>query len=121
MGIDEQGHKLNFPGDESKVHKKKTSSKFIGVSCDKNKSKWKAQRWRKCEKNSIYNEAYHNEEETAHESDTLVRKLTKNCKQNLKLNFTDHKIEFSNVIDFIGVGSKKKCLGWRAQKQNKHE
>merc|ERR1712058_67044 len=63
----EQDHKLNFPDDDTEVYpeKKKTSSKFIGVSFNKNESKWETKRWSKSENKTLFNGRYDDEETTA--------------------------------------------------------
>merc|ERR1712098_1005725 len=70
----EQNHKLNFPEDDTEVYpeKKKTSSKFIGVSFNKKQANWRVERWNKSENKLIYNGYYDNEETAARASDTLA-------------------------------------------------
>merc|ERR1712098_396811 len=65
-----QNHKLNFPEDHTEVYpeKKKTSSKFIGVSFNKKQANWRVERWNKSER--FYNGHYDNEETAARASDT---------------------------------------------------
>merc|ERR1712098_677383 len=92
----EQNHKLNFPEDDTEVYpeKKKTSSKFIGVSFNKRaESMWSVGRWSKKENKTLFNGHYENEETAAHASDTLARKLMKNGEQNLKLSFPEDDTE----------------------------
>merc|ERR1712034_17083 len=90
----EQGHKLNFPDEVTKIYPEKykeTSSKFIGVSYSANMQKWKAQRWSRHEKKIVYTGSYEDEETAAHASDTLARKLMEKDTLTLKLNFPgDH-------------------------------
>jgi hypothetical protein len=52
----ENGHKLNFPDNNIEVSReeKRYSSKFIGVSYHKKRSKWCAQRCGKNENNIVY-------------------------------------------------------------------
>jgi len=69
---------------------KKRTSKYIGVSYNKKNSKWNAQR-RSKEDNKVFSYGHYDDEITAaHASDTLTRKLMKNCKRKLKLNFPDN-------------------------------
>jgi hypothetical protein len=84
----EQQLKLNFPYDENEVRpeKTKTSSKFIGVSYNEPKGKWRASRYSKIEKKLVYNGHYKDEKTATHASDTLARKLMKNGEKNHKLN-----------------------------------
>merc|ERR1712098_321632 len=87
----EQKLKLNFPDDHTEVHREKKSiaSKYIGVSYIKRKSKWYVQRHSKTENKYVSNGCYNDEEQAAHASDTLARKLMENGDQILKLNFPD--------------------------------
>jgi len=92
----EQGHKLNFPDDHTRVYpeKKTTSSKYIGVSYSENRSKWIAQRRSKHdEKKMICSGRYENEETAAHASDTLAKKLIANGELGHKLNFPEDDTE----------------------------
>jgi len=89
----EQNLKLNFPDDNTKVHKKIHSSKFIGVTYYKPNGKWFVQRWGKNVNKVVYYGLYDNEETAAHASDTLARQLMKNGELNLKLNFPDDNTE----------------------------
>jgi len=120
----EQNHKLNFPDDYTVVHwETKNTNKYIGVAYHKNRLKWMAQRWSKNENDMLYNGYYSDEEKAAHASDTLARKLMKNGKQNLKLNF---------LHDYTEVYPEKKkhprCFGvtydkgkWKVQRWSRHE
>merc|ERR1712098_56275 len=85
----EKGHKLNFPNDETEVHAKTNSSKYVGVSYAKRESKWQAKRWNKNENRSIHNGYYDSEEAAAYASDTVARKIMENGSILLKLNFPD--------------------------------
>merc|ERR1712098_518997 len=80
---------LNFPDDDTDVFpvEKNTSSQYIGVSYDINRSKWQAQRYSRLEKKMISNGSYENEETAARASDTLARKLMANGEKAHKLNF----------------------------------
>merc|ERR1712034_146468 len=73
----EQGHKLNFPDDYTEVYpeEQRFSSKFIGVSYDKSKAKWRARRWNKNENKKVSKGSYDDEESAAHASDALARTL----------------------------------------------
>merc|ERR1712098_819259 len=90
-----QGHKLNFPNDDTEVfrERKTDSSQYIGVTYDIKTSKWRALRCSKHEKKEFYNGRYENEERAAYASDTLARKLIINGEQGHKLNFPDDKTE----------------------------
>merc|ERR1712098_778689 len=81
----EQTLKLNFPEDQTEIYKqeKKTSSKFIGVSFNRTKSKWGVQR--QSNNKTLFNGRYDDEETAARASDTLARKLMKSGEQTLKL------------------------------------
>jgi len=87
----EQTLKLNFPEDDTEVYpeKRKTSSKFIGVSFNKKNSNWKVERCNKKEHKQLFNGYYDDEETAARASDTLARILMKNGEQTHKLNFPD--------------------------------
>jgi len=90
MDNGEQNHRLNFPDDEIEMYRENQfTSKFIGVTFDKNISKWRAQRRSRNGNKNIYNGCYGKEETAAHASDTLARKLMENGEQKLKLNFPD--------------------------------
>merc|ERR1712034_57471 len=66
MKSGEHNLKLNFPDDQKEVHwKTKVNNRFIGVSYDKNRSKWRAQRWSKNENTNVCNGYYTNEERAA--------------------------------------------------------
>merc|ERR1712098_411561 len=82
-------HKLNFPDDHIEVYREEKSSKYIGVFYDKNKSKWRVQRWIKNENKRVSNGSYDDAETAAHASDALARQLMENGEQKLKLNFPD--------------------------------
>merc|ERR1712098_130485 len=49
MANGEENIKLNFPDDNTEVHKKRKSSTYIGVSFHKQASKWGVIRWSKKE------------------------------------------------------------------------
>merc|ERR1712098_345056 len=122
----EQNLKLNFPDDDTKVYpeEKKTSSKFIGVSFNRTKSKWKAQR--RSNNKTLFNGHYDDEETAARASDTLARKLIKSGEQNHKLNFPDDDTEVypeekKTSSNFIGVSFNKKESKWGAQRWSKSE
>merc|ERR1712098_611988 len=89
----EQNHKLNFPDDDTEVHKKEKYSEFIGVSFHKSKAKWLAYRVSKHEKKIVHNGSYDTEEAAANASDTLAKKLMKTGEQGHKLNFPDDETE----------------------------
>jgi len=84
-------HSLNFHDDSTEVHKEQKikSSKYFGVSYNKNSKAWLAQRRSKLEKKIFTAGTYRDEETAAIASDTLARKLMANGDQNLKLNFPD--------------------------------
>merc|ERR1712058_51100 len=93
--------------------KKKTSSKFIGVSFNKKISKWETRRWSKNENKTLYNGCYDDEETAARASDTLARKLMKTGEQNIKLNFPEDDTEVypeekKTSSKFIGVTFNKR-------------
>merc|ERR1712098_182621 len=73
----------------TKFIRKKKGSKFIGVTHNKNKSKWRAQRKSKYGNTMVYYGCYDDEETAAHASDTLARKLMGNGEQKVTLNFPD--------------------------------
>merc|ERR1712034_58675 len=91
----EQGHKLNFPDDDTEVfpEKKTFSSQFVGVVYSIKISKWKATRRSKHEKKDVYNGCYDNEKTAARASDTLARILITNGEQGHKLNFPNDETE----------------------------
>merc|ERR1712098_514601 len=94
MANGKQTLKLNFPEDHAEVFPEKNqTSKYIGVSYNVSKARWFVQRWSKTENKNVSNGTYKNEETAAHASDTLARKLMKNSKQTLKLNFPDDETE----------------------------
>merc|ERR1712098_455747 len=90
-----QNLKLNFSDDYIEVYPKEKAltSKYIGVIYDKNKLRWKVQRWSKSENKVLYNGSYNNEKTAAHASDTLARKLMEDGEQRHKLNFPDDHTE----------------------------
>jgi len=97
IGNGEQGHKLNFPDDNTELHKRKNSSHYIGVTYYKTNKKWRVQRHSKLnEKIVIHNGYYDTEEEAAHGSDILARRLMKNGEQGHKLNFPDDETKKEN-------------------------
>merc|ERR1712098_255732 len=121
----EQNHKLNFPEDHTEVYpeKKKTSSKFIGVSFEK---KWRIQRWSKKENKMFYNGRYDDEETAARASDTLARKLMKNSSQSLKLNFPEddtevYPAEKKASAKFSGVTFNTTKSKWRVERRSKNK
>jgi len=86
----EKGHELNFPDSDIEVHperKRTITSKYLGVSYNKKIGMWAAHRNSKIEKSPICNGYYCEEERAAHASDTLARKLMKNGEKDHKLNF----------------------------------
>jgi len=89
----EQAHKLNFPDDETDVHKKRGYSQYIGVTYAKNISKWKTQRYSKNENKAVSNGYYDTEEAAAYASDILASKLMESGEQCHKLNFPDDDTE----------------------------
>merc|ERR1712098_643524 len=118
----EQGHKLNFPDDDTEVYpeEKKTYSHYIGITC-KN-SKWHVQRWSKNENRNFYNGSYKSEAKAARASDTLARKLMANGEQGYKLNFPDddtevHPEEKKSSSEYIGVSYNKR--NWSAKRWSK--
>merc|ERR1712098_436835 len=118
----EQGHKLNFPDDDTEVHKKAATSEYIGVTY-KN-SKWYVIRYSKNAKNLVSN-GYHDDEETAaHASDTLARKLMNKGEQDHKLNFPDDHTEVykkAATSQYIGVSFNAYWKKWYAQRNSKNE
>merc|ERR1712034_87500 len=75
-------------------------------------------------KKMVYNGVYDTEEEAAHASDTLARKLMKNGEQVRKLNFPDDKTEVhkkGNSSQYIGVSYCKRDAKWKAQRHSKNE
>jgi len=123
----EQKFKLNFPDDHTEVyHEIYAYSKFIGVTFNKNMSKWRAQRHSKTDNKTISNGCYNDEETAAHASDTLARKLMENGEQIHKLNFPDDHTETLSKKrkmspKFIGVTYIKKKQQWRVQRWSKTE
>merc|ERR1712034_73787 len=92
----EQVRNLNFPDDDTEVHKR-NSSEYIGVSYFKKDTKWRAQRHSKLNENKmISNGHYDTEEAAARASYTLARRLMKNGEQGHKLNFPDDETEKEN-------------------------
>merc|ERR1712098_670972 len=79
----------NFPEDYTEVYPAEKSSKFIGVTYDKDSSKWRVQRRSKNENKNVSNGYYVDEVTAARASDTLARKLMDNGEQKLELNFPD--------------------------------
>merc|ERR1712098_249241 len=76
-------------GDETEVHPKTDRDNYIGVSYNKKQERWRAVRWSKNEKQSVFKGYYKDEIAAAHASDALARKLIKNGEQNHRLNFPD--------------------------------
>merc|ERR1712098_436082 len=105
--------------------KMKTSSNYIGVSCNKRNEIWYAQRYSKNEKKLVYNGTYKDEETAARASDTLARKLMANSNQNLELNFPFDHIEVwlgeMKTSKYIGVSYNKERSKWYVQRQSKNE
>merc|ERR1712098_869575 len=91
----EQGHKLNFPDDETEVFPegRTSSSQYIGVSYHMKTLKWQASRYSKHEEKNTYNGSYDNDKRAAHASDTLARKLIINGEEGHKLNFPNDETE----------------------------
>jgi len=123
----EQKLKLNFPDDHTEVYpeKKNTISKYIGVFYIKKKS-WYVQRWSTDENKKVSNGCYNDAKTAARASDTLARKLMKNGKQKLQLNFPDDHTEVypekkDIASKFIGVSYKKEYSKWGAQRWNTNE
>merc|ERR1712098_725278 len=124
----EEGHKLNFPNDDTEVfpEEKTKSSQYIGVNYREDTSKWQAKRYSKHEKKEFYNGSYDNEETAAHASDTLARKLNANTEQGHNLNFPNDDTEMFPVekpssSQYIGVRYDVKTSKWRAHRRSKHE
>jgi len=120
--------KLNFPDEHTEVYPEKDkTSKFIGVTYSKEKSKWRAQRWSKIENKPIYNGSYDGEETAAHATDTLARRLMENGKQKLELNFPDECTEVYPEKDerfsskYIGVSYNKRDSKWSVRRYSKSE
>merc|ERR1712098_301690 len=103
------------------------SSKFIGVSISRNRSKWIAKRWSKNENKAVCNGyCYDNEETAAHASDTLARKLMKNGEHGHKLNFPyDHTEVYPDkkkfTSKFIGVSYHEKRSKWFVRRWGKND
>merc|ERR1712098_262574 len=120
----EQTHKLNFPDDRTEIYPEK-SSKHIGLSYDKNVSKWYAQRRSKTDKKLFSNGYYDDEETAARASDTLARKLMKNGEKGHKLNFPDDHIEVhpekTTTSKYNGVSYHGKNLNWYVRRWSKSE
>merc|ERR1712098_429627 len=115
----EHDHKLNFP-------ERRNASKYIGLSYEKDKSKWAVRRWSKYENKSVSNGYYFNEETAAHASDTLARKLIKNGEEGHKLNFSDDDTEVYPkekipVSEYFGVTLNKSKSKWCASRWSKNE
>merc|ERR1712098_918141 len=93
VGNGEHHHKLNFPDDDTEVHRKEVTpvSKYIGVTYNKKIARWTAQR--RFKERMVYNGAYKVEERAAHASDTLARKLMENGEHHHKLNFPNDDTE----------------------------
>jgi len=90
----EEGHKLNFPKDETEAWtKKETSSKYIGVSWSKRDSKWQVGIWSKMVGKMVHNGRFSEEIKAAHASDTLARELINNGGESYKLNFPNDETE----------------------------
>jgi hypothetical protein len=128
MENSKQKLKLNFPDDLTEVYpeEKNISSKFIGVSFDKNKSKWRAQRWSKYKNKTIGNGHFEDEETAAHASDTLARKLIENGEHGHELNFPDDITEVypekkNTFSKFIGVSYNTKESKWKVLRWRRHE
>merc|ERR1712098_994896 len=100
------------------------SSKFIGVSISRNRSKWIAKRWSKNENKAVCNGyCYDNEETAAHASDTLARKLMKNGEHGHKLNFpddfTEYNAERKDYSRYLGVSYDKRIERWVVMRWSK--
>merc|ERR1712098_567632 len=115
--------KLNFPEDDTEVYpeKKKTSSKFIGVSFN---SKWTVER--RSKNKTLYNGRYDDEETAARARDTLARKLMKDGEKNHKLNFPEDDTEVypekrKPSSEFIGVSFHKKESKWTVERRSKNK
>jgi len=123
----EKYHKLNFPENDTEIYpeKRKTFSKFIGVSFNEQRSKWKVQRWSKNENKKLFNGYYDDEETAAHASDTLARKIMEKGEQNYKFNFPDDDTEVYPKKDitskFIGVSYHKNTSKWYVQRKNDYK
>jgi len=139
MENSEQKLKLNFPDDHTEIYpdEKRFTSKFIGVSFDRNNSKWKVQRWSTNDNKRVHNGYYDDEETAAHASDNLARKLVKNGEQKLKLNFPDDHTEAfpekmyryprmktcekNTISKYIGVSYKKENSKWYVQRWSQND
>jgi hypothetical protein len=126
MEIGEKQLTLNFPDDDTEVYpdKKSTTSKFIGVTFQKNNSKWYVQRWSQNDNKKVSNGCYNEAETAAHASDTLARQLMENGEQKLTLNFPDDYIEVyreKKTSKYIGVSYNNNKLKWNVQRWSKNE
>jgi len=127
MNNGEQGHKLNFPDDDTEVHKKTATSQYIGVTYSAFWKKWHVQRKSKNEKKLVHNGGYDNEKTAAHASDTLARELTEKGEHGHKLNFPDDHTEVhpekAATSEYIGVTyiHGQKHSKWRAQRYSRNE
>jgi len=104
----EQGHKLNFPDDETEIYPEKKNSKYFGVSYNKNNLMWYSCRHSRSKKTTVYNGYYDNEEAAARASDTLARELMKNGERNHKLNFPGYIINHQMYIKNATSQQKKR-------------
>jgi len=119
----ENGHKLNFPDDDTELYPKKTTD-YIGVIYQKREKTWRAERWSKHEYKTVYNGTSYKDEETAAlASDTLTRKLMEKGEKGHKLNFPDDKTEVfpREINNYFGVNYNKRQEAWYVQRHSKHE
>jgi hypothetical protein len=133
MDNGERGHKLNFPDDYTGIYRgdantrDRFSSKFIGVTYDKQQSKWRAQRQSTKEKKQFSNGCYDDEETAAHASDTLARKLMENEEQKIKLNFPANHTEVypeqknPPTSEYIGVSYCKHASKWHVHRSSENK
>jgi hypothetical protein len=123
MTYGEHHHTLNFPDDKTEVKRKEVipASKYIGVTYDKKRARWVAQRRNKNDKSMVYNGSYKDEQIAAYASDTLARNLIENDEQNHRLNFPDDGTEVCTekrtpTSKYIGVfccQTKSTCTAYR--------
>jgi len=130
MSNGEEGHKLNFPDDNTEVYPQKalTNSKYFGVSyrCRGKHKILYPQRWSKNEKKNLSNGTYKDEETAAHASDTLARELKANGEQGHTLNFPDDNSEVKATekkvtSKYFGVSYLQQLKRWTTKRWSKNK
>lgn len=79
--------RCNAAGNTALDRAKANSQPFVGVSFNKNRSKWDVKRWSKYKRKTVSNGSSNDERAAARASDSLARHLMENGDHGLKFNF----------------------------------